>query len=88
MVGKSLKYLLAFLNSKLCLFYFSLICNSSGMDTIQWKKFALEKIPVIELNSENQKPINILVEQILAITKSDDYLTNPEKQTKVKELEK
>jgi len=50
MVGKSLKYLLAFLNSKLCLFYFSLICNSSGMDTIQWKKFALEKIPVIELN--------------------------------------
>lgn len=88
MVGKSLKYLLAFLNSKLCLFYFSLICNSSGMDTIQWKKFALEKVPVIGLNSKNPKPINILVEQILAITKSDDYLTDPEKQTKVKELEK
>jgi len=88
MVGKSLKYLLAFLNSKLCLFYFSLICNSSGMDTIQWKKFALEKVPVIELNSKNQKPFIDLIDQILAITKSDDYLTNPEKQTKVKELEK
>jgi hypothetical protein len=87
MVGKSLKYLLAFLNSKLCLFYFSLICNSSGMDTIQWKKFALEKVPVIELNSKNQKPFIDLIDQILAITKSDDYLTNPEKQTKVKELE-
>jgi len=48
----------------------------------------MEKVPVIELNSKNQKPFNILVEVILAITKSDDYLTNPEKQTKVKELEK
>ncbi|MBE3128761.1 MAG: Eco57I restriction-modification methylase domain-containing protein, partial [Actinobacteria bacterium] len=88
MVGESLKYLLAFLNSKLCLFYFSLICNSSGMDTIQWKKFALEKVPVIELNSKDQKPFIDLIDQILAVTKSDDYLTNPEKQTKVKELEK
>ena len=58
------------------------------MDTIQWKKFALEKVPVIELNSKNQKPFVDLVDQILVITKSDDYLTNPEKQTKVKELEK
>jgi hypothetical protein len=88
MVGESLKYLLAFLNSKLCLFYFSLICNSSGMATIQWKKFALEKVPVMELKSKDQKPFIDLIDQILAITKSDDYLTNPEKQTKVKELEK
>ncbi|MCK5768340.1 MAG: class I SAM-dependent DNA methyltransferase, partial [Candidatus Atribacteria bacterium] len=88
MVGKSLKYLLSFLNSKLCLFYFSLICNSSGMDTIQWKKFALEKVPVIKLNIEDQKPFIYLIDQILAITKSAGYLTNPEKQTKVQELEK
>jgi len=88
MVGKSLKYLLAFLNSKLCLFYFSLICNSSGMDTIQWKKFALEKVPVMELNNKDQKPFIDLIDQILTITKSDDYLTNPEKQTKVKGFEK
>ena len=88
MVGESLKYLLAFLNSKLCLFYFSLICNSSGMATIQWKKFALEKVPVMELNSIDQKPFIDLIDQILAITKSDDYLTNPEKKIKVKEFEK
>ena len=58
------------------------------MDTIQWKKFALEKVPIIELNSKDQKPFIDLIDQILAITKSDDYLTNPEKQAKVKELEK
>jgi hypothetical protein len=88
MVGKSLKYLLAFLNSKLCLFYFSLICNSSGMATIQWKKFALEKVPVMVLNSKGQKPFVDLIDQILTITRFADYLTNPEKQTKVKEYEK
>jgi hypothetical protein len=88
MVGESLKYLLAFLNSKLCYFYFSLICNSSGMATIQWKKFALEKVPVIKLSGEKQKPLINMVDEILSITKSTDYQTNETKQAKVKELEK
>lgn len=87
MVGESLKYLLAFLNSKLCLFYFSLICNSSGMATIQWKKFALEKVPVKELSEKDQKPFVNLVEEVLEITKESDYLKNAEKQAKVQDLE-
>jgi len=80
------KYLISFLNSKLCLFYFMLVCNSSGMDTIQWKKFAIEKIPIVQ--SKNEKPFIQLVDQILSITKSDDYLDNPDKQAKVRRLEK
>jgi len=88
LVGNSLKYLLSFLNSKLCLFYFSLICNSSGMATIQWKKFALEKVPVKELSEKEQKPFIDNVVKILAITKNDDYLQNPVKQSNVREYEK
>ena len=88
MTGESLKYLLSYLNSKLCLFYFKLICNSSGMDTIQWKKFAMEKIPVVKLLDKEQKSLIQLVDQILSITKDDDYLDNPNKQAKVKRLEK
>ncbi|MFH1656445.1 MAG: TaqI-like C-terminal specificity domain-containing protein [Candidatus Nealsonbacteria bacterium] len=87
MVGESLKYLLSFLNSKLCHFYFSLICNSSGMATIQWKKFALEKIPVIKISNVKQKPFIKFVDKILNITKDDDYLQNEIKQKKVKEYE-
>jgi type II restriction/modification system DNA methylase subunit YeeA len=87
LVGKSLKYLLAFLNSKLCLFYFSLICNSSGMATIQWKKFALEKVPIMELSDNEQKPFIDLVEKILKIAETDDYLQNTEKQAKVRNFE-
>lgn len=88
MVGESLKYLLAFLNSKLCLFNFTLICNSSGMDTIQWKKFALEKLPVKKITNDEQKPFIDLVDKILEITKTHDYLRNIEKQAQVREYEK
>lgn len=88
MIGDSLKYLLSFFNSKLCNYYFNLICNSSGMGTTQWKKFAMDKIPIRELNKEQQKPFIQLVDQILSITKDNDYLDNPDKQAKVKRLEK
>ncbi len=83
MTGESLKFLLAFLNSKLCLFYFSLICNSSGMATIQWKKFALEKVPIKKLSADDQKPFIKVVDKILAITKDEDYLQNSAKQDEV-----
>ena len=87
MVGESLKYLLAFLNSKLCLFYFSLICNTSGMATIQWKKFALEKVPIMRLSDEGQKPFVEIVNEILAIINTNDYFDNPTKNAEVKEYE-
>ena len=88
MTGESLKYLLAFLNSRLCTFYFKLICNSSGMGTIQWKKFAMDKIPIPKLLKEDEQPFNKIVDQIISITENDDYLNNTEKQAKVKILEK
>lgn len=65
LTGENLKYLLAFLNSRLCFFYFSLVSNSSGMDTIQWKKFALEKIPVPQISREKQQVFVDLVDLIL-----------------------
>jgi adenine-specific DNA-methyltransferase len=88
MTGEFLKYLLAFLNSKVCFFYFSLICNSSGMATIQWKKFALEKIPIPKLDKNEQKPFVALVDKILAITKNEYYLNNTDKKEKVNEYER
>jgi hypothetical protein len=46
MTGPFLKELLGILNSRLIQFYFKLSSNSSGMGTTQWKKFAVENIPV------------------------------------------
>jgi adenine-specific DNA-methyltransferase len=38
--------------------------------------------------SHNQQPFISLVDEILAITKDEDYLSDPAKQAKVKELER
>ncbi len=40
------------------------------------------------IEREKQEPIIELVDAIYKITKDDDYLDNPEKQARVKELEK
>jgi hypothetical protein len=46
------------------------------------------KIPLKHISKSDQKPLICIVEQILAITKHDDYLQNPQKQARVKELER
>ena len=58
------------------------------MDTIQWKKFALEKVPIPKIGTKKEKPFISLVDKILTITKASDYLDNSSKQAKVKEYEK
>jgi len=58
------------------------------MATIQWKKFALEKVPILDISEKDQKPFTEIVDTILSFTQSDDYLQNPQKQAKVKELER
>lgn len=87
MVGESLKYLLAFLNSRLCYFYFSLICNSSGMATIQWKKFAMEKIPVMKVGEDKQTPFIRLVDKILEVTSNNSYQRDSSMQLQVARFE-
>jgi len=85
--GENLKYLLSYLNSNICLFYFKLICNSSGMGTIQWKKFVLDRMPVPHLHEKEEKPFVQAVERILSITASIDFLSSKEKQSKVRDIE-
>ncbi len=54
----------------------------------QIDKEPLLNIPIKTTNNINQKPFIQLADQILSITKYDDYLDNPGKQAKVKKLEK
>ena len=53
--------------------------------------FYIQQLPIPKLiieRPETQQPIIALVDKILAITKFNDYLQNPDKQDKVKEYEK
>ena len=65
MTGEKLRYILAFLNSKLIEWYFDYICNSSGVGTNQWKKVFVEQIPIPKIEEEEQEPFIKLVDEIL-----------------------
>src|SRR5690606_39135617 len=46
MTGKSLLYLLGFLNSKVSEYFFSKIGSTTGVGTVRWKKFTIEQLHV------------------------------------------
>lgn len=59
--GSHLKALLGVMNSKLVNFYFKFISNSSGMSTTQWKKFAVENIPIPDFDLVSKPVLDELV---------------------------
>lgn len=75
LTGDNLKFLLSILNSRLCYYYFDLICNSSGMATNQWKKFVVEQIPIPEIPKDEMKPFEILVDYITFIKKYSERIS-------------
>lgn len=82
----SLKYILAILNSKFALdwFYKNGKKRGAGLDIGVEK---LRMFPIKKPNELDQNKITNVVDDILNITNEDDYLTNTEKQKKIKELE-
>jgi len=83
-----LKYLLALLNSKTMRFYFGFIGIMTAGGAYTLKHETIRELPVKNLKAKDQKPFIDLVDKILDITEGEDYLENPTKQAKVKELEK
>jgi len=79
----SLQYILACLNSKLINYFYSNLFFGWQI-TIP----ALHLIPIKRTSPEEQQPIVNVVNQIVSLTKTDDYPTNRDKQAKVRELER
>jgi hypothetical protein len=83
------KYILALLNSKLISFWFMYKFGKLQRGIFpQFKINELKLFPIKEISSTVQKPFTELVDRVLTITKSEEYLENSAKQIKVKELEK
>lgn len=83
----SLKYILASLNSKL---YFHWLYHRGKRkgESLELYQKPLSEIPIKKTSEGEQKPFIEIVDKILAITSSGDYLTNSEKQARVKDYEK
>ncbi len=79
----NLFYLQSILNSKIIKFYF----NELYYDGTHFYPNHMKVLPIKHISPEQQKPFIQLVDQILLITKDEDYLENKIKLQKVKQLE-
>jgi len=82
-----LRYVLGLLNSKLYYFWLYFKGKRKG-ETLELYQKPLSEIPIKKANLTEQKLFIEIVDKILSITKSDDYLTNSTNQAKVKEYER
>ena len=81
--SQNIRWLLAFLNSPLALFYLEQVYTKLDTTGWQWKKAGVEKIPVPKITPEQEQEFVGLVEQIIALKKQN----TPENQAKIDDLE-
>lgn len=81
------EYILCLLNSTLFNYIYNnfLITNPEVFPYIKRKH--LDMFPIKNIDKTKQKPFVLIVDKILSITSSDDYIENSEKIAKVKEYE-
>ncbi|MFN6992556.1 MAG: hypothetical protein ACK4MM_07555, partial [Fervidobacterium sp.] len=88
--GRNLKYIIAILNSKVSISWMKTSVATLG-EGMYGAKIYVERIPIPPITSQNKllaEKIESLVNEILSLTQSEDYLSNTQKQSKVKDLEK
>lgn len=73
-------YVLGLLNSKLITWYYRSTTAEEGKVFAQIKIILLRLLPIKKATKNEQKPFIDIVNKILAITKDEDYLQNPQKQ--------
>lgn len=83
----SIKYLLALLNSKLLRYYFNYIGIMTAGGAFTLKRETIRELPIKEISDQEESQIINLVDSILKITRSEDYINNSAQQTKVKKYE-
>ncbi len=83
----ALKYVLALLNSKAYYLWLYYRGKHKG-EVLEMLSQPLSEVPIKMLSRDEQGPFIDIVDRILAITADEDYLSNPAKQARVKELER
>ena len=82
----SLKYMLSLLNSKLIYYWLEHNCKKKG-NMFELIQKPLSPMPIRKIDQNNKRALEIIVDKILALTQTDDYLENQEKQDAVKKYE-
>jgi len=83
-----MRYILAIINSTFASWFYYWFVYNRAIRTMHFDKYYLGKLPIKVLEKNKQIKLAEVVDEILTITKDDDYLQNPQKQAKVKALER
>ena len=81
-------YVLAILNSKLTNWYYRTTTAEDGKVFAQIKIAILKKLPILNISIEQQESFATIVDKMVTIINSEDYLENPTKQTQMGKYEK
>jgi adenine-specific DNA-methyltransferase len=65
LTGNHLKYLLGFLNSRICEWYFDKIAATSGVGTRRWIKIYIDQICIPFPKKELEEKMNLLVDRMI-----------------------
>ena len=85
-IGYNLKFILSLINSNLIYFWLYHMGKRKG-ETLELTLEPIQFIPIKKTTHAEQIPFVKIVEKILSITKSNDYIRSTAKQTQVKEYE-
>ena len=69
--GSFLKYLCAILNSTFVTWFIKNSALTTGVGFTQWKKFVVERIPILKIPSDDQQSFIHLVDHILQVKDSN-----------------
>ncbi|WP_317908396.1 DUF7149 domain-containing protein [Campylobacter coli] len=91
LTGENLKYLIAFLNNDFVAFIFKTFYagGNLGENGFRYKKAFLEKLPILKINSKNQKiadELINLVDEILKVKEQDKNANTQELENKINSL--
>ena len=86
-INYNMKYILSILNSELVYFWLYWLGKRKG-EILELYLEPLQFIPIKKADEQTQNKFVSIVDKILAITQTEDYLQNQEKQEAVKEYEK
>ncbi len=86
LTGVDLKYLCAILNSTLITWLVRNDALTTGMGLIQWKKFAVERIPVPQVTLDQQRSFVQVVDRILATRNADLQVDHGEEDAEIDRL--
>ena len=78
LTGESLKYLCAILNSSLITWLMQKTALTTGMGLVQWKRFAVERLPIPKISAEEHSPFIALVDEIITAKSADSQADTSE----------